>query len=166
MGPMKRYSLQEAQQELRNIKGGFDAPLPEYTGGGEVSVLIGLQDISLDPVLLDILPSGLGVYQCPFVDVWGSNIAFAGPHPSFQDPQPQEYGASPTMSGTEYLSRPEKSGRSKKRFRRRPCLCRSSPGGGGWVDPQHPRHTDNSSSIKQPHCPQSETLRPCLGTRN
>ena len=68
---MKKYSLQEAQQELRNVKGGFDAPLPDYTGGGEVSILIGLQDISLDTVLLDILPSGLGVYQCPFVDVWG-----------------------------------------------------------------------------------------------
>ena len=40
-GPMKRYSLQEAQQELRNVKGGFNAPLPEYTGGGEVSLLIG-----------------------------------------------------------------------------------------------------------------------------
>ena len=48
-GPMKRYLLQEAQQELRNVRGGFDTPLPEYTGGREVSVLIGLQDISLDP---------------------------------------------------------------------------------------------------------------------
>ena len=89
-GPIKRYPLQEVQQELRNAKGGFDAPLPEYTGGGEVSLLIGLQDISLDPVLLEILPSGLRVYQCPFVDVWGSSIAFAGPHPSFHVPQPQE----------------------------------------------------------------------------
>ena len=51
------------------VKGGFDAPLPEYTGGGEVSLLIGLQDKSLDPVLLEILHSLLGVYQCPFVDV-------------------------------------------------------------------------------------------------
>ena len=69
-----------------------------------MSVLIGLQDISLDPVLLGILPSGLGIYQCPFVDVWGSNIAFAGPHPSFQVPQPQEYEALPTVPGTKNLS--------------------------------------------------------------
>ena len=60
---------------------GFDAPRPEYTRGGQVSLLVGLQDISLDPVLTGILPSGLRVYQCPFVDVWGSSIACAGPHP-------------------------------------------------------------------------------------
>ena len=62
---------------------GYDASLPEYTGGGQVGLLVGLQDISLDPVLIGILPFGLGVYQCPFVDVWGSSLAFAGPHPSF-----------------------------------------------------------------------------------
>ena len=146
MGPIKRYPFQEVQQELRNVKGRFEAPLPEYTRGGEVSVLIGLQDISLDPVILGILPSGLGIYQCPFVDVWGSNIAFTGPHPSFQAPQPQENGALPAVSGTEYLSRPEKSGRKKKRFRRRPCLCLSSPGEG--VGSTHRTFdTDSSSRI-------------------
>ena len=129
-----------------------------------MSLLIGLQDISLDPVLSDILPSGLGVYQCPFIDVWGSNIAFAGPHPSFQVPQPQEYGALSTVSGTENLSRPEKSGKKKKQFRRRPCLCLSSLGGGGGVNPQNLRHRQQQQHPQ--HHQQPETLRLCLGTRS
>ena len=136
-GQFKKYPLQEVHQEFRDAKLGFDTPLPEYTGGGQVSQLVGLQDISLDPVLIGILPSGLGVYQCPFVDVWGSSIAFAGPHPSFHIPQPQEYGASFTISGMENLSRPQKLGNKKKRFRRRLCLCLSSPRGGGGVSPQN-----------------------------
>ena len=61
--------LQEVPQEFRDVALGFNAPLLEYTGGGQVSLLVGLQDISLDPVLIGILPSGLGVYQCPFVDI-------------------------------------------------------------------------------------------------
>ena len=58
-------------------------PLPEFAGGGPVGLLVGIQDIRLDPILLGTLPSGIGVYQCPFVDICGSLLAFAGPHPSF-----------------------------------------------------------------------------------
>ena len=71
-----------------------------------MSLLVGLQDISLDPVLIGILLSGLGVYQCPFVDVWGSSIAVASlpfvpssPNPgirsfvcSFQDRETHQAG--------------------------------------------------------------------------
>ena len=61
-----------------------DTPLPAYAGGGPLDLLIGIQDIQLDPVLVATLPSEIGVYKCPFIDVWGSNLAYAGPHPSFQ----------------------------------------------------------------------------------
>ena len=30
------------------------------------------------------LPSGIGIYQCPLVDILRSLLAFASPHPSFQ----------------------------------------------------------------------------------
>ena len=130
-GWLKKHTLQEIHQELRNIRLGFDAPLQEYTGGGQVSSLVGLQDISLDPVLIGILPSGLGVYQCPFVDIWGSSIAVVGPHPSFRAPQTQESGALFIVSRMEKPTRPGKSGYKKPRFRRRPCLCLSPAAGGG-----------------------------------
>ena len=35
------------------------------------------QDTQLDPVLVATLPSGIGVYKCPFIDMWGSNLAYA-----------------------------------------------------------------------------------------
>ena len=89
-GRVKKYPLQEVHQEFRDAELGLDTPLLEYTGGGQVSLLVGLQDISLDPVLIGILHSVLRVYQCPFFDVWGSSIAFAGPHPSFHNPGKME----------------------------------------------------------------------------
>ena len=90
-GRLKKHPLQEIHEELRNI--GINATLPEYTGGGQVSLLVGLQDISLDPVLnrdSTLWTQGLPV---PLVDIWGSSITVAGPHPSFRAPQTQESGA-------------------------------------------------------------------------
>ena len=52
-------------------------------GGGAADILIGIKNVSLDPVLLGILPSGLGVYRSPFKDIHGSSIVYGGPHPSF-----------------------------------------------------------------------------------
>ena len=37
----------------------------------------------LDPVLITILPSGIGIYRSPFEDIWGSRITLTGPHTSF-----------------------------------------------------------------------------------
>ena len=57
--------------------------LPPYVAGFEVHLLLGIKNTHLNPVLIGILPSGVGVYQSPFVDIFGSRIIFAGPHSSF-----------------------------------------------------------------------------------
>ena len=75
------YQLNEVNEELRELGMiNLETPLPEYAGGGDVGLLIRIQNVQFDPVLLGMLPSGIG---CPFVDKWGSSLAFAGPHPSF-----------------------------------------------------------------------------------
>ena len=128
-------------KELRDAKMiDVDTPLPEYTRGGYLGILVGLQDVSLDPILIGMLPSGLGVYQCPFVDIWGSSIAYAGPHPSFRAPHIEEFGVSLMIEGVEGLSRPEKSRRRKRWSRRRPCLCLWSPAGWGGDNQGSHRH--------------------------
>ena len=109
------------------------------------------------PILIGILPSGLGVYQCPFVDIWGSSIAVAGPHPSFRAPKTQESGASFVVSRTEKPTRPVKSGYKKQRFRRRPCLYLSPATGGGGNSPHNHGHRQQQ---------QQTTLRLSLGWRS
>ena len=81
----KKQTLDDVNMELRD-SGMIDPsiPLPKYAGVGNIGLLVGIQEVRLDPVLLGTLPSGVGVYQFPFVDIWGSSLAFAGPHPSFQ----------------------------------------------------------------------------------
>ena len=76
---MKEINKELGDAEMIDV----DTPLPEYTRKGHVGILVGLQDVSLDPILIGVLPSGLGVYQRPFVDIWGLSIAYAGPHPLF-----------------------------------------------------------------------------------
>ena len=58
-------------------------PLPFSIRGSPVGLLIGLQNITMNPVLIGILPSGLGVYRSVFTDVYGSNISFGGPQPFY-----------------------------------------------------------------------------------
>ena len=83
-GSLKKQSLHKVNKELRET-GYLDpnVPLPKHAAGGDVGILVGIQDVQLDPVLIAVLPSGTGVYRCPFIDMWGSQIAFRGPHPSF-----------------------------------------------------------------------------------
>ena len=94
-GSLRKQSLKEVNKELRSF-GLVDqhTPLPRYAAGGSVGVLMGKQDIQLDPVLIAVLPSGIGVYRCPFVDMWGSQIANAGPHPSFSTPTAKVFSSS------------------------------------------------------------------------
>ena len=77
-----RYDLSDVNRECRNAFG-KSLTLPTFTGGAPVSLLIGIQNVMLDPVRIGILPSGVGVFQSPFRDIFGSNICYAGPHPSF-----------------------------------------------------------------------------------
>ena len=47
--------------------------------GTKVHLLLGIKTTRIQPVLLKVLPLGVGVYVSPFKDVWGSRIIFAGP---------------------------------------------------------------------------------------
>ena len=86
-GSLRKQSLKQVNKELRET-GYLDptVPLPKHAAGGDVGILVGIQDVQLDPILIAVLPSGTGVYRCPFIDIWGSQIAFGGPHPSFTTP--------------------------------------------------------------------------------
>ncbi len=76
-----RYEWASITSEVRR-EGKLDSsePLPQYVGGRQVDILLGLKSPELLPRLLFTLPSGLGVYRCQFRDIFGSRIAFGGPH--------------------------------------------------------------------------------------
>ena len=46
-------------------------------------LLLGIKNTLLDPVLIKILPSGVGVCLSQFTDIYGSRIIFAGTHKVF-----------------------------------------------------------------------------------
>ena len=81
----KRYDLSEIVSEFRQHAevAMRHEVLPPYVAGSEVHLLLGIKNTYLNPVLIGILPSGVGVYRSPFVDIFGSRIIFAGPHSSF-----------------------------------------------------------------------------------
>ena len=39
----------------------------------------GIKNGRVNPTLVTVLPSGIGVYKSPFADIWGSRYKFAGP---------------------------------------------------------------------------------------
>ena len=80
-----KYDLTDIIHEYRSsiTKSDKYAPLPPYAAGTTVKLLIGIKNNKLDPTLIEILPSGVGVYRSPFIDIFGSNIIFAGPHATF-----------------------------------------------------------------------------------
>ena len=84
-GDFSQYNLNEIASEYYDslLPGEPVQPVPKYTGGSNVKLLIGIKNTQLDPVLIKILPSGVGVYKSPFKDIWGSRLIFAGPHKSF-----------------------------------------------------------------------------------
>ena len=53
--------------------------LPKTVVGSKVHLLLGIKNTSFQPVLMKVLPSGVGVYLSPFKDVNGSRIIYAGP---------------------------------------------------------------------------------------
>ena len=80
-----KYPLNEINQEVRSNTSiiGECEPLPAAVGGSVAHLLIGIKDVDLDPTHLATLTSGVGVYRSPFKDIYGSDICYAGPHPSF-----------------------------------------------------------------------------------
>ena len=85
MKKFKKYDLSHIRSEYlnhNNLTNPTEA-LPEYSGGTDVDLLLGMKNINVQPTLLQVLPSGIGVYRSVFKDIWGSQIIFAGPHTSF-----------------------------------------------------------------------------------
>jgi hypothetical protein len=58
-------------------------PLPAKVGGTPVHILLGLKSTRLSPKLTHTMPSGLGIYESRFYDIYHSNVCFGGPHPIF-----------------------------------------------------------------------------------
>ena len=93
-GPFPRHNLTEINAEFRASKTGAamgNEPLPEYLGGSEVHLLIGIHS-SAQPVYLTTLLSGISVYRSPFRDRFGSQICYAGSHKSFKTMSEQTPG--------------------------------------------------------------------------
>ena len=61
----------------------MDYVLPESVGRTKVHLLLGIKNTPIQPVLIKVLSSGIGVYLSPFKDVRGSRIIFAGPSKIF-----------------------------------------------------------------------------------
>ena len=57
--------------------------LPKTVGGSKVHLLLGIKNTKIQPVLIKVLPSGVGVYLSPFKDVDGSRIIYAEPSKCF-----------------------------------------------------------------------------------
>ena len=79
------YSLKKVIQEYKEsaTTKELEYVLPETVGGTKVHLLLGIKNSRIQPMLLKVLPSGVGVYLSPFKDVWGMRIIFAGPNKVF-----------------------------------------------------------------------------------
>ena len=79
-GKFPRYYWNEVNEEVMKSGKLEDVPLPKYVGGQSVDILIGIKSVDLAPKFLFKLNSGLGVYSCPLMDIFGSSIAYGGSH--------------------------------------------------------------------------------------
>ena len=77
--------MKEIAQEFKNTASPYELEyvLPETVGGTKVHLLLRIKNTRIQPVLIRVLPSGVGVYMSPFKDVWGSRIICAGPNKIF-----------------------------------------------------------------------------------
>ena len=81
----QRYDLGEINLEY--LKNASDDEkeniLPKTVGGSKVHLFLGIKNTKIQPVLIKVLPSGVGVYLSPFKDVDGSRIIYAEPSKCF-----------------------------------------------------------------------------------
>ena len=77
-----KFDLEPLHEMASQAIGGRPT-LPPSIGGSEVKMLIGIRSTQLAPRLLVTLPGGLCVYKSVFIDVWGSEYCFGGPHEIF-----------------------------------------------------------------------------------
>ena len=80
-----KYGLEEINLEYLKYAsdGEKEHILPKTVGGSKVHLLLGIKNTKIQPVLIKVLPSGVGVYLSPFEDVEGSRIIYAGPSKCF-----------------------------------------------------------------------------------
>ena len=76
-----KYDLKEINREYLKYADEDERKkiLPKTVGGSKVHLLLGIKNTRIQPVLMKVLPSGVGVYLSPFKDVNGSRIIYAGP---------------------------------------------------------------------------------------
>ena len=68
----RRYTLDEIAHVylgLCNLEKEREIILPRTVEGSEVHLFLGIKNNLLDPVLLRVLLSGVGVYLSPFTDI-------------------------------------------------------------------------------------------------
>ena len=58
---------------------------PNYVGGSNIGMIIGIRQSLLFPTRLMVLPNGLQVWRSPIKDIFNSNLIFAGPHASIKN---------------------------------------------------------------------------------
>ena len=80
-----RYHLKEINDEVNSTTQYPFEKLPKYIGGQAAGLLIGMKEAGLQPHLLFQLPCGLGVYESPLMDKFGSRICYGGPHRVFSE---------------------------------------------------------------------------------
>ena len=80
-----KYNLKEINQEYLNNASGAEKEyvLPKTVGGSKVHLLLGIKNTKIQPVLIKVLTSEVGVYLSPFKDVQESRIIYAGPSKCF-----------------------------------------------------------------------------------
>ena len=79
------YGLEEVAKEFVSSASKLEKEyiLPKMVGGLKVNLHLGVKNTRIQPTLLEVLSSGIGVYLSPFKIVWGSRIIFAGPSKFF-----------------------------------------------------------------------------------
>ena len=82
---IKEYRSSATTEELEYI-------LPETVGGSRVHLLLGIKNTRIQPTLIRVLPSGVGIYLSPFKDIWGSRIIFAGSNKEFTKANKEQMG--------------------------------------------------------------------------
>ena len=89
-----KYNLSTINKEIK--RSGIlprETILPEYVGGSEAKLLVGIKDSSISPVLEFTLPNGLGIYRSEFTDMFGSNKCYGGPHHLFTQVNKNGHGS-------------------------------------------------------------------------
>ena len=83
-GNIPLYQLSELEKEAKIASSSTPlskAKFPQFVGGSDVSIIVGIHDSFLMPKHLLTLPNGLMVYKGSLMDIHGSDLIFGGPHP-------------------------------------------------------------------------------------